>query len=219
MEANSVFRLVSTSVDVDNRIRSGTSVQIQHVESKCFIIEEAVKLVVDQDKSINTNAMPSAKKDAEKMVKAKSQPPSNPKKSRKKQKEPEKEVSNKKLNKEVSTKKPEKKLQSSSIDMDVELLEDQVPPSIIIQEDNSPSRLDLKKIKNNLDKADDYSSKSKSLLGSQLGSGHRHADDRSARISMQSHQQQNWNTTLRDGLVEGEELDKELLKHVPPEEI
>ena len=28
MEANSVFRLVSTSVDVDNRIRSGTSVQI-----------------------------------------------------------------------------------------------------------------------------------------------------------------------------------------------
>ena len=48
MEANSVFRLVSTSVDKDNRIRSGTSVQIQHVESKSFLIEETIKLVVEE---------------------------------------------------------------------------------------------------------------------------------------------------------------------------
>ena len=39
MESISRFRLVSTGVDVDNRIRSATSVQIQHVESKGFLIQ------------------------------------------------------------------------------------------------------------------------------------------------------------------------------------
>ena len=101
--------------------------------------------------------MPSAKKEVENAEKSKSPPPSNPKKSRKRQKEPEKEV---------PVKKPDQKLNSSSIDMDAELLEDQIAPSIIIQEDNTPSRLDLKKVRNSMDKADGNSSKSKSLLGS-----------------------------------------------------
>ena len=90
------------------------------MESKCFIIEETIKLVVDQDKSINTHVQPSGKKDGEKVDKPKTPPAANPKKTRKK---PEKEA---------PTKKQDKKLLSSSIDMDVELLEDQVPPSIII---------------------------------------------------------------------------------------
>ena len=102
------------------------------MESKCFIIEETIKLVVDQDKSMN---LPSSKKDAEKVEKPKTPPASNPKKTRKRSKDPEKQVPSKKLDKEVSTKKPDKKLLSSSIDMDVELLEDQVPPSIIIQDE------------------------------------------------------------------------------------
>ena len=50
MDANSIFRLVSTSVDVDNRIRSGTSVQIQHVESKGFVIDDATKFSDKQGK-------------------------------------------------------------------------------------------------------------------------------------------------------------------------
>ena len=101
------------------------------MESKCFIIEETIKLVVDHDKSMN---LPSSKKDAEKVEKPKTPPASNPKKTRKRQKDPDKEVS-KKPDKEVPTKKSDKKLLSSSIDMDVELLEDQVPPSIIIQDE------------------------------------------------------------------------------------
>ena len=40
---NSLFRLVSTGVDIDNRIRPATSVQIQHVESQGFIILENAK--------------------------------------------------------------------------------------------------------------------------------------------------------------------------------
>ena len=43
METNSVFRLVSTGVDVDNRIKSASSVQIQHVESKGFLIKDEEK--------------------------------------------------------------------------------------------------------------------------------------------------------------------------------
>ena len=40
MEENSIFRLVSTGVDADNRIAARTPVQIQHVDSKCFIIQD-----------------------------------------------------------------------------------------------------------------------------------------------------------------------------------
>ena len=35
-----MFRLVSTGVDIDNRIRAATSVQIQHVRTKSFLILE-----------------------------------------------------------------------------------------------------------------------------------------------------------------------------------
>ena len=49
MDSNSIFRLVSTGVDVDDRIRSATSVQIQHVETKGFLIEDkSNKLKVDK---------------------------------------------------------------------------------------------------------------------------------------------------------------------------
>ena len=63
------------------------------MESKCFIIEETIKLVVDQDKSINTHVQPSGKKDGEKVDKPKTPPAANPKKTRKK---PEKEAPTKK---------------------------------------------------------------------------------------------------------------------------
>ena len=49
MEANSIFRLVSTGVDADNRIRSGTSVQIQHVDSKHFLVENKAKFTVKRE--------------------------------------------------------------------------------------------------------------------------------------------------------------------------
>ena len=35
-----MFRLVSTGVDIDNRIKAATSVQIQHVRTKSFLILE-----------------------------------------------------------------------------------------------------------------------------------------------------------------------------------
>ena len=46
MEENSIFRLVSTGVDADNRIAARTPVQIQHVDSKCFIIQDQAKFKV-----------------------------------------------------------------------------------------------------------------------------------------------------------------------------
>ena len=46
MAQNSLFRLVSTGVDIDNRIRCQTSVQIQHVESKGFLIKNEAKFFV-----------------------------------------------------------------------------------------------------------------------------------------------------------------------------
>lgn len=44
---DSLFRLVSTGVDIDNRIRCATSVQIQHVGSKGFLILDSAKFKVN----------------------------------------------------------------------------------------------------------------------------------------------------------------------------
>lgn len=52
MAHNSLFRLVSTGVDIDNRIRCQTSVQIQHVESKGFLILNNAKFYVKSEEEI-----------------------------------------------------------------------------------------------------------------------------------------------------------------------
>ena len=43
LRKTSLFRLVSTGVDIDNRIRCATSVQIQNVEANGFLIIENAK--------------------------------------------------------------------------------------------------------------------------------------------------------------------------------
>jgi hypothetical protein len=40
LEQNSMFRLVSTGVDIDNRIRAETSVQIQHFQTGRYLCHE-----------------------------------------------------------------------------------------------------------------------------------------------------------------------------------
>ena len=66
MEQNSIFRLVSTGVDTDNRIRSGTSVQIQHLDTKSFLIMDTAKFSLEKEEENNSeiNELPESGTDS-----------------------------------------------------------------------------------------------------------------------------------------------------------
>ena len=66
MEENSIFRLVSTGVDTDNRIRSGTSVQIQHLDTKSFLIMDTTKFSLEKEEENNSeiNELPESGTDS-----------------------------------------------------------------------------------------------------------------------------------------------------------
>ena len=55
MSNDTLFRLVSTGVEIDNRIRQGTAVQIQHYASKSFLVLEQAKFTTSEEKPVNFN--------------------------------------------------------------------------------------------------------------------------------------------------------------------
>ena len=63
MESNSIFRLVSTGVDTDNRIRSGTSVQIQHFDTKSFLIMDTTKYTEIKEEENSSDSIKTANVD------------------------------------------------------------------------------------------------------------------------------------------------------------